>query len=47
MLLPLSTLTNVADNMARPIKKKSGTGIYHVMLRAHQDRPRELPDLCL
>ncbi len=34
MLLPLFTLTNVADNyMARPIRKKSGTGIYHVMLR--------------
>ncbi len=34
MLLPLFTLTNVADNyMARTIRKKSGTGIYHVMLR--------------
>jgi len=34
MLLPLSSLTNAAGNyMARAVRKKSGTGIYHVMLR--------------
>ncbi len=34
MLLSLSSLSNIAvNNMARQIRKKSGTGIYHVMLR--------------
>ena len=34
MLLSLPTLSNIAgNNMARQIRKKSGTGIYHVMLR--------------
>ena len=33
MLLPLPSLTNITDNyMARAIRKKSGTGVYHVML---------------
>ena len=34
MLLSLSSLSNIAvNNMARQIRMKSGTGIYHVMLR--------------
>jgi len=34
MFVPLSPQTNyVRCNMARLIRKKSGTGIYHVMLR--------------
>jgi len=34
MLLSLSSLSNIAvNNMARQIRKKSGTDIYHVMLR--------------
>ena len=34
MLLSLPTLSNIAgNNMARQIRKKSGTGIYHVTLR--------------
>jgi hypothetical protein len=34
MLLPLPSLTNITDNyMARAIRKKGGTGVYHVMLR--------------
>ena len=34
MLVSLPSLSNIAgNNMARQIRKKSGTGIYHVMLR--------------
>ena len=34
MLVSLPSLSNIAGyNMARAIRKKSGTGIYHVMLR--------------
>ena len=34
MFVPLPSLTyDNGCNMARPIRKKSGTGIYHVMLR--------------
>ena len=34
MLLSLPSLSNIAvNNMARQIRKKNGTGIYHVMLR--------------
>ena len=34
MLVSLPSLSNIAgSNMARQIRKKSGTGIYHVMLR--------------
>ena len=34
MLVSLSSLSTIAgNNMARQIRKKSGTGIYHVMLR--------------
>ena len=34
MLLSLPSLSNIAvNNMARQIRKKSGTGVYHVMLR--------------
>ena len=34
MFVSLPSLSNVAVNhMARQIRKKSGTGIYHVMLR--------------
>ena len=34
MLLPLPVQNNIAGiGMARQIRKKSGTGIYHVMLR--------------
>ena len=34
MLVSLPSLSTIAENnMARQIRKKSGTGIYHVMLR--------------
>ena len=34
MLVSLPSLSNISgNNMARQIRKKSGTGIYHVMLR--------------
>ena len=34
MLVSLPSLSNIAaNNMARQIRKKSGTGVYHVMLR--------------
>jgi hypothetical protein len=34
MLLPLPVQNNIAGTgMARQIRKKSGTGVYHVMLR--------------
>ena len=33
MLLILQTNNIAGNNMARQIRKKSGTGIYHVMLR--------------
>ena len=34
MLVSLPSLSTIAgNNMARQIRKKSGTGIYHVMLR--------------
>ena len=34
MLVSLPSLSNIAgNNMARQIRKKRGTGIYHVMLR--------------
>ena len=36
MLVSLLSLSNIAENnMARQIRKKSGTSIYHVMLRMH------------
>jgi len=34
MLVSLPSLSNIAENnMARQIRKKSGTGVYHVMGR--------------
>lgn len=34
MLVSLPSLSNIAGNsMARQMRKKSGTGVYHVMLR--------------
>ena len=46
MLVSLPSLSNIfGNNMARQIRKKSGTGIYHVMLRGinRQDRFRSEP----
>ena len=46
MLVSLPSLSIISrNNMARQIRKKSGTGIYHVMLRGinRQDRFRSEP----